>query len=105
MSKHPSTPHAAETPATSIELKLCVGLVALAILQFVFLALVWAISGWQPALSPSHWMHQGWLEFVRQVRIVFALLAAGLILVGGYLVIVALGDRLITAWRWWRHSR
>lgn len=105
MSKHPSTPHAAETPKTSIKLKLYIGIVAIAALQFVFLVIVWAISGWQPALSPGHWMYLGWLEFLRQMRIVVALLAVGLILAGGFLVTVALGDRLIAVWRWWRRSR
>ena len=105
MSKHPLVPRAAETPETPVELKLCVGIGALAVLQFVFFTLVWAISGWQPALSPSHWMHQGWLEFVRLIRIVSALLAAGLILVCGYGVTVAFGVRLIAAWHGWRHPR
>jgi hypothetical protein len=105
MSNHPFPHSKTVTPEPSIVLNLLVGTPVFCALVLVLLAVGWAISGWSPAYSPSLWIHLWWLAFTRLLRDVFALVLVGAIYGGCLLITLALGRRVVKAWRRLRHSR
>lgn len=99
MSKLPFIPAAAAAAETPTELKLSVGIAALAVLQFAFFAVGWAVRGWKPAFSPSYWMHLWWVDVSRLIGAVSVVVTAMAIVMGFFFVTVTLGDRLVAALR------
>ncbi|HWV47001.1 MAG TPA: hypothetical protein VN039_13430 [Nitrospira sp.] len=102
MPSHPSS--RGKNLESSIELNLLAGILVLCALLLALFADGGAISRRTPEFSPRLMINQWWLEFVKLIRMIFALTFAGAISVGSFPPTVALGKRFRRVW-WWLHHR
>lgn len=103
MLNHPLSNNETETPRSSIRLTLLIGTATFCILLLLLSVVGWVLTGWSPEFSPKHVLNPWWLESMKLIHMVFTLVFAmvlvGVINAGCFLITLALGDRVIAAWR------